>query len=98
MIRLILIAGVEVGLWFAIFFQQIIPDAPKLDMVEKYGPLSIAALAIIVMFYVVRMQNDNAKKRDEQIAKRDEAQTAALQSLSEDLTELLTIIRERLPR
>ena len=98
MIRLVLILIAEVGLWFAVFFQQLLQEPPKLDVVEKYGPLSIAALAIMVMFYVVKMQNDNAKARDKQIAERDEAQTEAMNTMSRSMVEIKTIISERLPR
>lgn len=98
MIRIFLIGITEVGLWFAVFFQQLLQDAPKLDVVEKYGPLSIAALAILVMFYVVKMQNDNAKARDRQIAERDEAQTEALNKISETMVIIKTMIEQRLSR
>lgn len=108
MIRILM--GSEISA-FAYFLFQSIPNPETLNWFDQYGPLSIAALAIITNFYFLRMNHNREMARDEQATQREKAQTEALkmmamamreaaEAVSENSKEVAVVksIVERLPR
>ena len=95
MTRIALILISEISGFFYYLFQL---TESKVDAFDKYGPLSVAALAILANFYFLKMFIDREKKRDEQNAKRDESTAGAMKETAKALTQLVTIISERLPK
>ena len=75
MTRIALILISEISGFFYYLFQL---TESKVDAFDKYGPLSVAALAILANFYFLKMFIDREKKRDEQNAKRDESRNRGL--------------------
>jgi hypothetical protein len=79
---------------FIYFLLQQIPSPEKLGWFDQYGPLSVAALAIITNFYFLRMNNKRDMKRDEQDAKKEEANTEALKAIATAIKDSANAIHQ----
>ena len=91
MIRLLMTS--EIASFFYFLFQSI-PSPEQLSWFDQYGPLSVAALAIITNFYFLVMNNKRDMARDKQQSQRDSENNEALRAIAVAMKDTANALHE----